>query len=151
MKSCPTYAVVSIKIHNGYETAGSRLKTRQPSLSHMCSIGFKSSNKLGSGSPVMFCWFSYSSMMRVQWGLAMSSRSTMFWSSSESKGDLTPDSRISSWYFWAFKVPVTTLNCIRWSSDNAPQITHQIQVLTEPLNRARGNFYSLSNNEWGTK
>ena len=37
--------------------------------------------------------------LRVQLGLAMSSRSTMFWPSSESKGDLTPDSRISSWYF----------------------------------------------------
>ena len=62
----------------------------------------------------------YSSMMWVQWGLAMSFRSTMFWPSSESKGDLTPDFTISSWYFWAFKVPVTTFNCIRWSSDNVP-------------------------------
>ena len=52
----------------------------------------------------------------------MLSRSTMFWPSSESKDSLTPASRISSWYFWAFKVPVTTFNCIRWSSDNTPRI-----------------------------
>ena len=29
--------------------------------------------------------------------------------------------------------------------------THQIQVLTEPLCRAQAIFYSLPNNEWGTK
>ena len=51
----------------------------------------------------------------------MSSRSTMFWPSSESMGDLTPNSRIWSWYFWEFKVPVTTFNCIMWSSDKAPR------------------------------
>ena len=31
------------------------------------------------------------------------------------------------------------------------QITHQIQVLTEPLCRAQAIFYSLPNNEWETK
>ena len=31
------------------------------------------------------------------------------------------------------------------------QNTHQIQVLTKPLCRAQAIFYSLSNNEWGTK
>ena len=49
----------------------------------------------------------------------MSSQSTMFWPSSESNDGLTPDSRIWSWYFLEFKVPVTTFNCIMWSSDNA--------------------------------
>ena len=34
MKSCPTHAVESSKIHNGFDTAGSRFQTRQPSLSH---------------------------------------------------------------------------------------------------------------------
>ena len=110
MKSCSTHAVESSKFSNGFDTAGSRVNTRLPSLSHTCSIGFKSGNKLGDWRLAMFCWFLYSSMMRVQWGLAMSSRSTMFWPFSESKGDLTPDSRISSWYFWVFKVPVTTFN-----------------------------------------
>ena len=128
MKSCPTHE--SSKIHNGFDTAGSWFKTRQPGLSHTCSIGFKSGNKLGRGRLTMFCWFLYSSIMRVQWGLAVSSRSTMFWPSSESKGDRTPDSRISSWYFWAFKVPVTTFYSIKWSSDNAPRyIMLQLQFL----------------------
>ena len=36
MKSCPTYEVESCKIHNGFDTAGSRFQTRQPSLSLMC-------------------------------------------------------------------------------------------------------------------
>ena len=31
------------------------------------------------------------------------------------------------------------------------QITHQIQVLTEPLCRAQAIFYALPNNERGTK
>ena len=31
------------------------------------------------------------------------------------------------------------------------QNTHQIQVLTEPLSRAQAIFYSLPNNERGTK
>ena len=31
------------------------------------------------------------------------------------------------------------------------QNTHQMQVLTEPLCRAQAIFYSLPNNEWGTK
>ena len=115
-----THAVEASKIHNGFDTAGSWFQTRQPSLSTTCSIRFKSGNKLGGGRLAMFCWFLYSLVMRVQWGLAMSSRSTMFWPSSESKGDLRPDSRISSRYLWAFKVPVTTFNCIRWSSENAP-------------------------------
>ena len=55
MKSCPTPAVESSKIHNGFDTAGSRFQTRQPSLSHMCSIGSKSGNKLGRGILAMFC------------------------------------------------------------------------------------------------
>ena len=60
----------------------------------------------------------------------MSSWSTMFLPSSESKGDLTPDSRISSLYLRAFKVQVTTYNCIRWTSDNAPRSTMlQVQFL----------------------
>ena len=89
--------------------------------------GFK---HVGHGRLAMFRWFLYSLMMRVKWGHAISYRSTMFWPSSESKGDLTPDSRISFWYFWAFKVPVTTFNCIRWSSDNAPRtIMPQLQFL----------------------
>ena len=37
--------------------------------------------------------FLYSSMMRVQRDLAMSSQSTIFWPSIESKSDLTPDSK----------------------------------------------------------
>ena len=55
MKSCPTHAVESSKIHNCFDTAGSRFNTRQPSLSHTCSKGFKSGNKLGRGRLVMFC------------------------------------------------------------------------------------------------
>ena len=42
MKYCPTHAVESSKIHNGSNTAGSRFKTRQLSLSHTYLIGFKS-------------------------------------------------------------------------------------------------------------
>ena len=38
MKSCPS-AVESSKIHNGFDMAGSWFQTRQPSLSHTCSIG----------------------------------------------------------------------------------------------------------------
>ena len=34
---------------------------------------------------------------------------------------------------------------------NIIQNTHQIQVLTEALCRAQAIFYSLPNNEWGTK
>ena len=34
---------------------------------------------------------------------------------------------------------------------NINQNTHQIQVLTKPLCRAQAIFYSLPNNEWGTK
>ena len=34
---------------------------------------------------------------------------------------------------------------------NIIQNTHQIQVLTEALCRAQAVFYSLPNNEWGTK
>ena len=34
MKSCPTAAVESSKIHNGFDTAGSRFQTHQPRLSH---------------------------------------------------------------------------------------------------------------------
>ena len=123
MKSCPTHAVEYSKIHNGFDTASSRFQTRQPTLSQTCIIGFKSGNKLSRGRLAMCCSFLYSLMMRVQKGLAMSSLSMMFWPSSESKGDLAPDSRISSWYFLAFKFPVTTVtfNCIRWSSDKAPR------------------------------
>ena len=55
MKSCPTHAVEPDKIHNCFDTAGSRFQTRQPSLSHTCSIGFKSGNKLGRGRLAMFC------------------------------------------------------------------------------------------------
>ena len=53
MKSCPTNAVQSSKIHNGFDMAGFRFQTRQMSLSHTCSIGFKSGNKLGQGRPAM--------------------------------------------------------------------------------------------------
>ena len=40
-----------------------------------------------------------------------------------------------------------------WSAGyiNFMQNTHQIQVLTKPLCRAQAIFYSLPNNEWGTK
>ena len=55
LKSCPTHAVKSSKIHNGFDTAGSRYKTPQPSLSHRRLIGFKSGNKLGRGRLAMFC------------------------------------------------------------------------------------------------
>ena len=34
---------------------------------------------------------------------------------------------------------------------NFNQNTHQIQVLTKPLYGAQAIFYSLPNNEWGTK
>ena len=34
---------------------------------------------------------------------------------------------------------------------NFNQSIHQIQVLTKPLCRAQAIFYSLPNNEWGTK
>ena len=121
MKPCPSHAIESSKIYNSFDKAGFPFKTRQPSLSHTCSIGFKSGNKLGRGRLAMFCRFLYYPMMRVHGGITMSSRSNMFWPFSESTGDLTPDSRISSWYVWAFKVQVTTFNCIRWSSDNAPR------------------------------
>ena len=58
MQSCPTHAVESSKIHNGFDTVGSQFQTRQPSLSHTCSIGFKSGNKLGRGRLAMFsCFF----------------------------------------------------------------------------------------------
>ena len=40
----------------------------------------------------------------------------------------------------------TTINCINFN-----QNTHQIQVLTKPLCRAQAIFYSLRNNELGTK
>ena len=33
MKSCPTHAVESSKIHNSFDTAGFRFQTRQQSLS----------------------------------------------------------------------------------------------------------------------
>ena len=69
--------------------------------------------------------------------------STMFWPSSQSKGDLTPVSRISSWCVLAFKVPVTTFNCIRWSSDNAPRtIMLQKQLLALKINVDRFLFSS---------
>ena len=55
MNSCPTHAVESSKVHNGFDTAGSRFQTVQLSLSHMCSIGFKSGKKLGSGRLAIFC------------------------------------------------------------------------------------------------
>ena len=42
MQSCPTHAVESSKIHNGFDMSGSWFKTRQLSLPHTCSIGFKS-------------------------------------------------------------------------------------------------------------
>ena len=75
--------------------------------------------------------------MRVQCSLAMSSRSTMFRPSSESKGDLTPESKISSWYFERSKSPVTTFNCIRWSSDNASRTTnaHILYEISYMLNK----------------
>ena len=66
MKSCPIPAVESSKIHSGFDTAGSGFQTRQPSLSHTCSIGFKSRNKLNRGRLAMFCRFLYSSMMRAK-------------------------------------------------------------------------------------
>ena len=55
MKFCPTHAVEYSKIHNGFDAANSRFQTRQPTLSHMCSIGFKSCNKLCRGRLAMFC------------------------------------------------------------------------------------------------
>ena len=48
-KSCPTHAVESSKIHNGFDTAGSQFKTCLLSLSRACLIGFKSGNKLDRG------------------------------------------------------------------------------------------------------
>ena len=45
MKSSPTHAVESSKFHKGFDTPDSKFKTRQPSLSHMCSIRFKTGNK----------------------------------------------------------------------------------------------------------
>ena len=38
MKSCPTHAVASSKIHNVFDTASSLFQTGQPSLSHTYSI-----------------------------------------------------------------------------------------------------------------
>ena len=157
MKPCPTHAVESSEIHSVFDTAGFRFQTRQPSLSYTCSIGFKSGNKLGRGRLTMFCWFLYSSMMRIKWGLAMSSRSTMFWPSSEFKGDLTLDSRISSRYFWAFKVPVTTFYHTRLSSDNAPNahsaLHSRINVdrfLFVILPLSLGSFKGLLTTLWDT-
>ena len=49
MKSCPTHAVESSEIHNGFDITGSRFQTRQLSLSQTCSIGFKSGNMLSRG------------------------------------------------------------------------------------------------------
>ena len=43
-------------------------------------------------------------------------------------------------------VAVKSFHCITFV-----QITHQIQVLTEPLCRAQAIFYALPNNERGTK
>ena len=48
----------------------------------------------------------------------------------------------------------TTINCgppLPAAYINFNQNTHQIQVLTKPLCRAQAIFYSLPNNEWGTK
>ena len=55
MKSCPTHAVESSKINKGFGTASSQLQTRQPSLYHMCLIGFKSGNKLHCGRLALLC------------------------------------------------------------------------------------------------
>ena len=55
MNSCPAHAVESSKIHNGFDTARFLLQTRQLSLSHTCSIGFKSGNKLSCGRLAVFC------------------------------------------------------------------------------------------------
>ena len=51
--------------------------------------------------------------------------------------------------------PVNALKILRrpWPAAyiNFMQNTHQIHVLTKPLSRAQAIFYSLPNNEWGTK
>ena len=52
------------------------------------------------------------------------------------------------------KNPEVQFDCGRpWPAAyiNFNQNTHQIQVLTKPLCRAQAIFYSLPNNEWGTK
>ena len=54
MKSCPTHAVESSKINNGFDTAG-LVSNTSAEIVHTCSIGFKSGNKLGRGILVMFC------------------------------------------------------------------------------------------------
>ena len=54
-KTCPTHAEESSKIHIGFDMAGSWLKKCQPSLSHTCSIWFKSCIKLGHRRLAMFC------------------------------------------------------------------------------------------------
>ena len=43
------------QISHGFDTAGYRFQTRQSSLSHTCSIGLKSGNKLSLGRLAMFC------------------------------------------------------------------------------------------------
>ena len=50
--------------------------------------------------------------------------------------------------------PGSDIHCGRpWPAAyiNFNQNIHQIQVLTKPLCRAQAIFYSLPNNEWGTK
>ena len=54
----------------------------------------------------------------------------------------------------AVKLSQNVANCGRpWPAAyiNFNQNIHQIQVLTKPLCRAQAIFYSLPNNEWGTK
>ena len=63
-----------------------------------------------------------------------------------------------------FREKINIQNCIVFLTDtdfcgrpwpaayiNIIQNTHQIRVLTEALCRAQAVFYSLPNNEWGTK
>ena len=95
MKSSPTPAAESSKILNDFDTAGSRFQTRQRSLSHTCSVGFKSS----STSDVQFIFVFFDDARSVRSYNVISEHHFLFWPSSESKGGLTPDSRISSWYF----------------------------------------------------
>ena len=39
MESCPTHAVESSKIHNGFDTAGSQFQTSQPSFPTLVQYG----------------------------------------------------------------------------------------------------------------
>ena len=57
MKSCPTHAVESSKIRNGFDMAGFPVSNTSIELVPHVLDRVKSGNKLGRGRLAMFCWF----------------------------------------------------------------------------------------------